>query len=79
MVGLGTQDDFEFAQRFLERGEFEETTLLWDPSFATWSSLGVQANSQFVLLAPDLSVGSDLVYGFSYDVQEQIVQFINNL
>lgn len=76
---MGTQDDFPFAQRFLELGEFEETRLLWDPSFNTWSAFGVQANSQFVLLAPDLSTGSDLVYGFNDDVQAQIVELLEGL
>lgn len=79
MVGLGTQDDFPFAQRFLELGEFEETTLLWDPSFDTWRALGVQANSQFVLLSSDLQTGSDLVYGFNDEIQAQIVSLLNEL
>ncbi len=79
MVGLGTQDDFAFAQNFLEHGAFQRTTLLWDPSFATWQALGVQANSQFVLLQPDLSTGSDLVYGFNDDVQAQIVELLSSL
>ena len=48
--------------------------MLWDPSFNTWSIFGVQANSQFIMLAPDLATGSDLVYGFTEDIQQQIVQ-----
>ncbi len=79
IIGLGTQDDFPFAQRFLEQGEFEETTLLWDPTFDTWSAFGVEANSQFILLAPDLQTGSDLVYGFNDDVQAQIVELLESL
>ena len=74
---MGTQDDFEFAQRFLELGEFEETTLLWDPSFETWRSLGVHANSQFILLTPDLTEGSALLYGFDDDIQSQLVEALS--
>ena len=49
------------------------TELLWDPSFNTWSIFGVQANSQFIMLAPDLETGSGLAYGFTEDIQEQII------
>ncbi len=79
VVGLGTQDDFEFAYSFIERGQIERTTMLWDPSFATWSIFGVQANSQFIVLSPDLQSGSDLVYGFTNDVQQQLVEIVSEI
>lgn len=53
--------------------------MLWDPSFATWSIFGVQANSQFMVLAPDLQGGSELVFGFTDDVQAQIIDFVGQL
>ncbi len=56
---------------------FEETKLLWDPSFDTWRSLGVQANSQFMLLTPDLQEASTLLYGFDEDIQSQIVEALS--
>ena len=46
-----------------------------DPTFTTWSTFGVQANSQFAFIAGDLSNGTELAYGWSPDVEDQILAF----
>lgn len=79
MIGLGTQDDFPFAREFRENGGLQDVTMLWDPSFATWQALGVQANSQMMLVAPDLSQGSSLIYGFTEDQQQAVLDFAAEL
>lgn len=50
--------------------------MLWDPNFATWSAIGVQANSQMMLVSPDLSGASDLIYGFNDETQQGILDFV---
>ncbi len=52
MVGLGTQDDFAYAQRFRERTEVTHQ-LLWDESFDSWAELGVASQPSSILFAPD--------------------------
>lgn len=53
--------------------------MLWDPTFNTWAQFGVQANSQFIVLAPDLQTGSDLVYGFNDEIEAQILELISTI
>ena len=53
--------------------------MLWDPNFATWSAIGVQANSQMMLVAPDLSGSSELIYGFNDQAQQGLVDFVGTL
>ncbi len=79
MVGLGTQDDFAYARDFIDHTGVESFTMLWDPSFATWQVFGVQANSQMMVLSPDLSQGSNLIYGFNDDQQQAILDLIPNI
>lgn len=76
VVGLGTQDDFPFAREFRESGGLEHIDMLWDPSFATWQAFGIQANSQMMVVTPDLSQGSSLIYGFNDDQQAGILDFV---
>jgi len=52
--------------------------MLWDPSFATWQIMGVRANSQMMLIASDLSGGSELIYGFSEDQRNGILQALSS-
>ena len=73
VIGLGTQDDFAYAREFRETGGLEGVTMLWDPSFATWAALGVQANSQMMLVSPDLQRGTNLIYGFDDDQRQAIL------
>ncbi len=50
--------------------------MLWDPSSVTWQIFGVTANSQMMVLAPDLSEGSSLLYGFDDAAQAEILDFV---
>ena len=79
MVGLGTQDDFELARDFLDRTGVMTPTMIWDPSFATWQAFGVQANSQMMVLSPDLTTGSSLIYGFDETQRTAILDFIDEI
>lgn len=53
--------------------------MLWDPSFATWQALGVQANSQMMVLAPTLDQGSNLVYGFDENQRAAILELVGSI
>lgn len=53
--------------------------MLWDPSFATWQALGVSINSQMMLVAPDLSGGTELFFGFDSNQRSAILEIANNL
>jgi hypothetical protein len=75
VVGLGAQDDFSLAISFLEVTGVKTPTMIWDPSFTTWRSFGVRANSQMMVLAPDLETGSSLIYGFDEQQQADILEF----
>jgi hypothetical protein len=44
-VGVGAQDDFEYALGFLADTGVTTPDMLWDPSFVTWSTFGVRINS----------------------------------
>ena len=48
-MGIGSQDDLAFAERFL--GQTGVTfTMLWSDSFESWSHFGVSRNSGVLLL-----------------------------
>lgn len=79
MIGLGAQDDFSYARDFLEAGGLETPTMLWDPTFSTWQAFGVQANSQMMVVSPDLLQGSNLIYGFSDEQQRAILGLVDDL
>ena len=78
-MGLGAQDDFNFALRFVDATSVRTPTMLWDPSFTTWQSFGVRANSQMMVMSPDLETGSNLIYGFSGEQQTSILDFAATL
>jgi len=79
VIGLGSQDSFAYAREFLATGGLETPTMLWDPSFATWQAFGVQANSQMMVISPDLTQGSNLIYGFNKGQQEAILELVDDL
>ena len=79
MIGLGAQDDFAHARSFLEDTSVETPRMLWDPSRATWSAFGVRANSQMIVMSPDLEQGSNLIYGFDGSQREAILDLIESL
>lgn len=72
---MGAQDDFPYALDFLEFTGVQTPTMLWDPSFVTWQAFEVRANSQMMVLSPDLTTGSNLIYGFDEEQQSQILDF----
>ncbi len=53
--------------------------MLWDPSFATWQALGVEANSQMMVLSPDLQQSTNLIYGFDETQREGILELVDQL
>ncbi len=75
MIGLGTQDDFAYAQEFVASGELtdDDLTFLWDPSFDTWQAFGVRANSSMALLSADLTGASTVFFGFGPEEQQEIL------
>jgi hypothetical protein len=72
---MGAQDDFPYALDFLDSTGVQTPTMLWDPSFVTWRAFEVRANSQMMVLSPDLTAGSELIYGFDAEQQSQILDF----
>ena len=49
VVGLGSQDDLEYAEEFVST--FGTTfTMLWDPGFESWAQLGVALQPSAMLL-----------------------------
>lgn len=79
VIGLGAQDDFALARDFIDRGGLTTPDMLWDPSFSTWQTFGVTANSQMIVLSPDLSQGSTLIFGFDEAKREQILELVSNV
>ena len=53
VVGLGTQDDFEMAQWFVETYGVSSPQMLWDQGFDSWQSLGITAQPTWILLSAD--------------------------
>ena len=78
MIGLGTQDDFAFAQEFVDSGDLtdDELTFLWDPSFATWQAFGVRTNSSMAILRGDLTSTSQVFFGFGEADQQEILDVL---
>ncbi len=79
MIGLGTQDDFAHARDFLADTGVQTPTMLWDPSRSTWPAFGVRANSQMIVMSPDLDQGSNLIYGFDRSQQDAILTLVDSL
>lgn len=59
---MGAQDDFEFAQEFLDHTGMADTTMLWEGSGNIWQLNGVRVNSAMQLYSYDLSRKSDLIF-----------------
>ncbi len=79
MIGVGAQDDFDYAVEFLSSTGVETPDMLWDPSFATWSAFGVRINSQMLLMSPDLSSGTELFFGFDEARQREVLDALPSL
>lgn len=50
MVGLGTQDDFAYAEGFLRDTGVSTPQMLWDASFESWARLGISAQPTWILV-----------------------------
>ena len=53
VVGLGTQDDLAFAERFIERTGVQTPLMTWDASFETWSYYQVRGQPVTILVDPN--------------------------
>ena len=79
VIGLGSQDDFAYARDFLNDTGVETPTMLWDAGRSTWQAFGVRANSQMIVMAPDLDQGSNLIYGFDQSQRDAILTLVDSL
>ncbi len=79
MIGLGAQDDFDYARRFQADTGVETPTMLWDPSRDTWRAFGVRFNSQMIVMSADLTAGTELIYGFEEGQRQAILDFVDEL
>ena len=78
-MGIGAQDDFDYAIDFVNRTQVFTPDMIWDPSFATWQTFGIRINSQMMVMSSDLTAGSELLFGFGPDVQESILNAADTL
>jgi hypothetical protein len=76
---MGAQDDFVYAQNFLENTGVETPTMLWDASFETWRAFGIRINSEMVVMSADLTTGSEVFYGFGESQQQQVIAALPQL
>lgn len=65
VVGVGSQDDFELSQDFLDStgiAQSEVLTMLWEGSGNLWNLNGISTNSSFQLFTHDLTHASDVIF-----------------
>lgn len=53
VVGIGTQDDLEYARGFLEDTGVTTPLMLWDESFESWRTIGITAQPTWILVRGD--------------------------
>jgi len=73
VVGIGTQDDQEYAQEFLKTTGVNTPQMLWDDSFESWRVMGITAQPTWVLVRGDGSLITGWVGGFP---EQQILSAI---
>ncbi len=64
-MGVGSQDDFESSQDFLDDtglGDSEALTMLWEGSGNIWGLNNVRTNSSMQLFTHDLSQASGIIF-----------------
>ena len=49
MIGVGTQDDLDYAEDFVQ-STGTTFTMLWDPTFQSWNQLGITGQPAWMLL-----------------------------
>ncbi len=79
MIGVGAQDDLSYAEEFVATTGVETPDMIWDPSFATWSSFGVGINSQMLLASSDLTSFGSLFFGFGEADRQEILDALPSL
>ncbi|MGD9526225.1 MAG: TlpA family protein disulfide reductase [Dehalococcoidia bacterium] len=67
IVGMGTQDDLEYAKGFLADTGVSTPRMLWDPGFDSWRALGVTSQPTWILVRGDGSFIAGWVGGFPAD------------
>lgn len=53
VVGIGTQDDLDYARGFLEDTGVTTPLMLWDESFESWRTIGITAQPTWILVRGD--------------------------
>lgn len=53
VVGIGTQDDLDYARGFLEDTGVRTPLMLWDESFESWRAIGITAQPTWILVRGD--------------------------
>ncbi len=77
---MGAQDDFAFAQDFVDSVYLTDipATFLWDPGFGTWRAFEVSRNSTMTLVSPDLSTVGPLFIGFDETQQQEVLASLDD-
>ena len=73
VIGVGAQDDFEQAQRFLTRTGMRDTTMLWEQSGNFWRLENVGHNSAMQLYSFDLTKKSGVIF-FNAQGREAVLE-----
>ena len=59
---MGSQDDFEYAQDFINDTGVDAITMLWEQSGSLWRMNNVMSNSSLQLYSHDLTNASGLIW-----------------
>ena len=76
---MGAQDSFGLAQDFIESTGAATPTMLWDAGFDTWRGFGVRINSQMMVASADLTLRTELFFGFGEAQQQAIIDALPEL
>ena len=49
MIGVGTQDDLDYAENFVQ-STGTTFTMLWDSTFQSWNQLGITGQPAWMLM-----------------------------
>ena len=79
IIGVGGQDDLDFAKEFVSSTGVSTPDMVWDPSSATWSHYGIRRNSEMILLNSDLTPATELFYGFGDGERQMVLDALPSL
>lgn len=74
VVGIGTQDDLEYAKSFLVDTGVTTPLMLWDESFESWRKIGITAQPTWILVRGDGSLIQGWIGGLP---EEQILELLD--